>query len=70
MTKQIRVDDYTHELIQKVIKRGMAGNSTDAVNKALANYLGIRYKSREERKMEQNLTTVMELGKKATKKEE
>lgn len=69
MTKTIRVDDYTHELVQEIIKRGLAGNSTDAVNKALASYLGIPYKSRDERKMEQDLTEVIELGKKAIKEE-
>jgi len=69
MTKVIRVDDYTHELVQEIIKRGLAGNSADAVNKALASYLSIRYKSREERQMEQDLSTVLELGKKAIKEE-
>lgn len=69
MTKPIRVDDYTYELVQEVVKRGLASNFTDAVNKALANYLGIHYKPRQERKLEQDLSTVLELGKKATKEE-
>jgi len=69
MTKPIRVDDYTHELIQRVINKGLASNSADAINKALAKYLGIRYKSREERKMEQDLAHVLELSKKASKEE-
>jgi len=63
------VDDYTHELVQKIIKKGLASNSADAVNKALAKYLGVPYKSREERKMEQDLARIQELAKKATKEE-
>jgi len=69
MTKPIRVDDYTHELIQMVINKGLASNSADAINKALAKYLGIRYKSREERKMEQDLDRIQELAKKASKED-
>lgn len=69
MTQTIRVDDYTHELVREVLRKGLAGNSTDAVDKALANYLGIHYKSREERKMEQDLAHIHELAKRAEKEE-
>lgn len=69
MTKPIRVDDYTYELVQEVIKKGLASNSADAINNALANYLGIHYKSREERRMEQDLARVQQLGKMARKEE-
>ncbi|MBA7499338.1 hypothetical protein ES704_02078 [subsurface metagenome] len=69
MTQTIRVDDYTHKLVQEVIRKGLASNSADAVDKALASYLGIHYKSREERKMEQDLSRVQELAKKASKEE-
>lgn len=70
MTKPIRVDDYTYELVNEVIKRGLATNFADAINTALANLLGIPYKSREERKLERDLAMVMELSKRATKEEQ
>lgn len=67
--KAVPIDEYTYGLLQQIVGQGKASNLADAILKSASAYLGIRYKSREERKMEQDLSTVLELGKKATKEE-
>lgn len=65
--KHIIIDGYTADLLQQIVDQGKAGNVSDAVGKSAASYLGIRYKSKEERKLEQERDRILELGKKATK---
>lgn len=67
--KFIIVDDYTHNLLQQIVDQKKAGSLADAIKKAASSYLGIRYKSKEELKLEQDLANVTELGKKVTKEE-
>jgi len=63
--KYIIVDEYTVELLQEVVNQGKASDLSDAVGKSAANYLGIHYKSKEERKMEQDLARVHKLARMA-----
>ena len=67
--KYIMVDTYTADLLEQVVSKGKAGNIAEAVGKSVADYLGVRYKSREERKLEQERDRILELGKKAAKEE-
>lgn len=67
--KYIIVDSYTNDLLQEIVNQGKASSPSEAVAKSVASYLGIRYKSRQERQMEEELSTVLELGKKVTKEE-
>ena len=64
--KYIVIDNYTSELLQEIVRQGKANDPSDAVGKSAAVYLGIRYKSREERKLERELAHVQKLGKRAT----
>jgi len=67
--KYIIIDGYANELLQEIIKQGKASNLPEAVEKSAAAYLGIRYKSKEERKLEQDLAHVQELGRMVEKEE-
>lgn len=66
--KYIIVDDYTLGLLQKIVDQGKAGDLSNAIGKSAAAFIGIPYKSRDERKMEQDLAHVQKLAK-MTKKE-
>ncbi len=67
--KYIIVDSYSHELLQEIIKQGKASDLVSAIGKSAAAYLGITYKSKEERRLEQEAAHVMELGRIVTKEE-
>ena len=69
MTKVIRVDDYTYDLAKKVVQLGKASNFANAIDKALASYLDIPYKSRQERQLEETVAHLHELAKMAAKEE-
>ena len=67
--KYIVVDDYTLGLLQKIVDQGKASNLSNAIGKSAAAFIGVPYKSREERKMEQDLARVIELARLARKEE-
>ena len=63
--RYIIVDEYAVGLLQQIVDQGKAGDLSDAVCKSAASYLLIRYKSKQERKLEQELAHIQELGKRA-----
>ncbi len=67
--RYIIIDNYTNGLLEEIVNQGRASNPADAVGKSAAAYLGIHYKSKEERKLEQDATRIQELGRRATKEE-
>jgi len=68
--KYIVVDEYTVDLLQQVVNQGKASNLSEAVGKSAASYLGIRYKSKEERRLEQDAAHTMEMGRMVNNKED
>ena len=67
--KAVPIDEHTYNLLQQAVNEGRASNLADAILHGISAYLGIRYKSPQERKMEQDLDYVQGLGKKAIKEE-
>lgn len=65
--KAVPVDEYTYKLLQRAVDEGKASNLADAILRAISAYLDVPYKSKKERKMEQDVLAVMELGEKAVK---
>jgi len=67
--KAVPIDEYVYSLLQRIVDEGKAHNLADAIHKSVTSYLGIRYKSPQERKLEQERDRILELGKKATGEE-
>ena len=59
----IVMDNYIADLLQQIVNQGKASNFPDVIGKLAAEYLGIHYKSKDERKLEQERDRILELGK-------
>lgn len=65
--RYIIVDEYATALLQQIVDRGDATDLPEAVGISAATHLGIRYKSKQERKLEQDSARVAGSGKQVSK---
>lgn len=65
--KAVPVDGYTYNLLQQAVDDGIADNLADAILHGISSYLGVTYKSRKERKLEQEAARIQQLATEAGK---